>query len=214
MSVRRFPGQAEPWFPRPSAGQLAFTSAGQVTEVPVQVSAASQVAADARQTVLLDWNASAGHAEDVPGQFSAASQTSAWARQTVLAGEKASVGQAADDPVQLSATSHTSAAGLHVVPLALSPLGQVVDVPVQTVVVSQTPAEVWHVTPALPAGCWHVAVAPSHWSKVQGFGSEVHAVPLAFKPLGQVVELPVHVAAESHSPPEAWHAAPEFPAGC
>jgi hypothetical protein len=55
---------------------------------------------------------------------------------------------------------------------------------------------------------------PLHVSVVQTFPSSVHAVPLALSPLGQVVELPVHVVAVSQSPPEAWQVAPEFPAGC
>ena len=58
-------------------------SAGQLAEIPVHVSATSQTPVDARQTVLLDANASAGHADDVPVQVSATSQTPVDARQTV-----------------------------------------------------------------------------------------------------------------------------------
>src|SRR5439155_1629682 len=58
------------------------------------------------------------------------------------------------------------------------------------------------VAPAFPAGCWQVLLVPSHWSKVQGFPSEVEAVPLAFltSVAGQVALEPVQVSAMSHSP--------------
>src|SRR5439155_9137139 len=58
------------------------------------------------------------------------------------------------------------------------------------------------VAPAFPAGCWQVLLVPSHWSKVQGFPSEVQAVPLAFltSVAGQVALEPVQVSAMSHSP--------------
>src|SRR5207247_320763 len=63
-----------------------------------------------------------------------------------------------------------------------------------------------HTAPAFPAGCWHVALAPSHWSSVQGLPSEVHAVPAGeLASAGQLGPLPVQVSCGSHSPADARH---------
>jgi hypothetical protein len=59
-------------------------SAGQAAPEPVQFSAVSQIPADARQSVLEDWNPSAGHVALEPVQFSTASQMPAEPRQIVL----------------------------------------------------------------------------------------------------------------------------------
>ena len=60
-----------------------FASAGQLADVPVQVSAVSHWSAAARQTVGDDANLSAGQVRAVPLQVSATSQAPAEARQTV-----------------------------------------------------------------------------------------------------------------------------------
>src|SRR5262249_18524406 len=59
---------------------------------------------------------------------------------------------------------------------------------------------------ALPAGCWHVTLAPSQVSVVQTLPSSVQAVPFAFFPsVGQVALVPVHDSATSHSPAADRH---------
>src|SRR5436309_1942278 len=64
---------------------------------------------------------------------------------------KRSVGQVVLVPVQFSATSHPLTAAR------------------QTVVV------------LVFSGCWQAMLVPSHWSRVQGLPSSVHAVPLVFR---------------------------------
>ena len=61
-------------------------SAGQVAELPVQLSATSHWPADDRQTVLVGKNESAGQVAELPVQLSATSQTPADGRQTVVGG--------------------------------------------------------------------------------------------------------------------------------
>ena len=96
-------------------------------------------------------------------QFSCGSHSPADARHTVLENWKASAGHAALDPVQFSATSHGPAEGRQTVLEDWKPLaGQVVLVPSQVSATSQTPADERQVAPALPAGCWHVTLVPSH----------------------------------------------------
>src|SRR5207244_794004 len=60
----------------------SFASAGQVALVPVQCSAGSHSPAEARQTVLDDWNASAGQTVLEPVQLSSTSQKPAAGRHT------------------------------------------------------------------------------------------------------------------------------------
>ena len=79
--------------------------------------------------------------------------------------------------------------------------GHVAELPLQTSSRSHAPTPARHTIPAFPAGCWHDPDEPSHWSRVQGFPSLVHAVATgSFAFAGQVVELPVQVSAGSHSP--------------
>src|SRR5439155_1638454 len=93
--------------------------------------------------------------------------------------------------------------------------GQAVLVPVQVSATSHSPAAARHTAPGFAAGCWQVAVAPSHWSRVQGLLSAVQAVPLALKTsAGQAVLEPVQLSATSHSPAAARHTVPAFPSGC
>src|SRR5712691_1283545 len=46
--------------------------------------------------------------------------------------------------------------------------GHDVFVPVQVSVAWHSSTAARHTAPALPAGCWHVTLVPSHWSRVQG----------------------------------------------
>jgi hypothetical protein len=105
---------------------------------------------------------------------------------------------------------------VHVVPLGLmTSAGQDVLDPVQVSCGSHTPVEARQVVPALPAGCWQAALEPSHWSRVQGLLSSVHAVPLGLMTsAGQDVLEPVQVSCGSHTPVEARQIVPPFPAGC
>src|SRR5207245_4565797 len=92
---------------------------------------------------------------------------------------------------------HGLVSAVHAVPAGcLASVGQVVLVPVQLSATSHSPAAARHTAPALPAGCWQAALAPSHWSRVQGLVSAVQAVPLALKTsVGQMVLDPSQVSA-------------------
>src|SRR5437870_536111 len=103
------------------------------------------------------------------------------------------------------------------VPLLLvaEPRNPMMIAPGQVSATSHSPAAGRHTAPALPAGCWHVALVPSHWSRVQGLVSAVQVVPDAFlASAGQVLLVPVQFSATSHSPVAARHWAPALPAGC
>src|SRR5207249_3209551 len=72
-----------------------------------------------------------------------------------------------------------------------------------------------HEAPAFPAGCWHAARVPLHWSTVHGLLSSVHAVPGGLRTSAGHVELePVQVSAGSHTPVEARQLTPAFPVAC
>ena len=118
-----------------------------------------------------------------------------------------SAGQLGPFPGQFSATSHSPAETRHCVLEDANPsAGQDVLVPVHVSATSHTPADPRHTVPALPAGCWQVALVPSHWSAVQGLLSAVHAVPVDFvASAGQAGPLPGQFSARSHSPAEARH---------
>ena len=125
-------------------------SAGQVTLVPVQVSAGSHL------------------------------PTSVDARQLAVAGATESIGQVAPVPVQLSATSHGPATARQIVPDCLNPSAEhAALVPEQVSAMSQSPAEARHSLPAtasLSAG--QSAVTPSQVSSTShGPAAERHGVP-------------------------------------
>src|SRR5438445_5853440 len=87
--------------------------------------------------------------------------------------------------------------------------------PVHVSARSHSPAAARPSVPAWPAGCWQATLLPSHWSRVHGLLSAVHAVPLAFLASdGQALLVPVQVSARSHSPAAARHSVPAWPAGC
>jgi hypothetical protein len=119
------------------------------------------------------------------------------------------------EPLQVSVV-HTLPSSVHAVAeLFTVSVGQDVVVPVHVSWLSHSFAADRHTVPPLPAGCWHEAAAPSHWSTVHTLLSVEHGVPLGcLASVGQLVELPVHASAGSHSPAEARHWAPELPAGC
>src|SRR3989442_1129362 len=96
---------------------------------------------------------------------------------------------------------HTLPSSVHAVPFALKALvGHVVLVPVQVSATSHSSAAARHTAPALPAGCVHVLVLPSHRSRVQGLASAVQAVPAALTAsAGHVALEPVQLSARSHS---------------
>src|SRR5437763_1490921 len=129
----------------------AERSCGQLSEVPSQVSAASQDPADGRQTPLRF--RSDGQAALSPVQASATSQSPAAGRHSNVAGLKVSAGHAPVVPVQSSGTSQEPAAGRHSnVAGSKASAGQVGVDPVQSSVTSQGPV----------AGR-HTAVAGSSW---------------------------------------------------
>ena len=189
-------------------------SAGQPLLDPVQVSARSQSPAAARQMVpplpagcwqaLLD----PSHSSSVQGLLSAV--------QGVPAALFVSAGQFGAFPGHISAGSHSPAEARHCVKADRKPsAGQLVLEPVQFSTSSHGPAAARHTAPALPAGCWQLLLLPSHWSRLHGFPSLVHAVPAGcFASAGHVVLEPVHVSATSHSPADARHVTPAWPAGC
>ena len=104
-------------------------------------------------------------------------------------------------PVQLSASSHSPAAERQMVLEDEKPsAGHVELVPVHVSATSHSLTAARHTVPALPAGCWHATLVPSHWSFVQGLPSLVHAVPAAFfASAGQLGPVLVQFSARSHS---------------
>jgi len=91
-------------------------SAGQALLVPLQLSATSQLPADARHTVPDGCTWSAGQDGPAPVHVSATSHPPGTAgRHTALEGWKPSAGHVALEPVQVSATSQTSTAARHTV---------------------------------------------------------------------------------------------------
>jgi len=117
-------------------------SGGQVAELPVQYSSASQGPVEGRHTVVLGRNASRGQAAEVPVQYSAISQSPAEGRHTVSEERKLSTGHSTEVPVQCSATSQGPAEGRQTVSLERNPsAGQKGEDPVQYSATSQIPAE-------------------------------------------------------------------------
>jgi hypothetical protein len=87
-------------------------------------------------------------------------------------------------------------------------LGQLVELPLHVSAGSHTPALSRHSVPALPAGCWHSLLLPSHSSSEQVSPSSLQAVPSSFLMSGQL-ELPsTQTSARSHSPDAAPHDVP------
>src|SRR5262249_40447190 len=150
------------------------------------VSATSQAPAAARH-VAPALPAACWQSSFVPSHWSVV-QALPSSAQLVPAGCFASAGQLGPFPRQCSVASPPPAALRQtVVDAAKASAGHVVLVPVQASATSQVPAEPRHVAPALPAGCWHVALVPSHWSVVHGLVSSVQLVPAGcFASAGQL----------------------------
>jgi len=126
-------------------------------------------------------------------------------------GSKPSAGQLGSNPVHCSAASQLPTEGRQTVDEGeRASAGHVVLVPVHASATSQSPAAERHTVPACPAGCWHRALEPSHWSSVQMLASAVQAVPLVFlSSAGQVCPAtPVHASVMSHSPAAARQSVP------
>jgi hypothetical protein len=184
--------------------------------VPEQFSATSHTSAALRHTQVVVLNWSVGHPAALPGHNSASSQEPEAERHTVAAEANPSTGQLTPLPVHRSSASQGPAATRQVVvDDAKASVGQLVDVPVQLSAASHTPAAARHTAAALPAGCLQSVAVPLHWSRLHGFPSLVHTVPLALTvSAGQVVEVPVHDSVRSHSSAATLHVVPAKPAGC
>jgi hypothetical protein len=118
----------------------ANVSPGQVVDVPLQVSATSQMLCAGRQTVPAGARASAGQIADVPEQVSGASHPLATGRQTVPAAANLSAGHAAEVPVQVSAASQVLVDARQSVVAGANPsAGQALVVPLQVSGTSHTP---------------------------------------------------------------------------
>jgi hypothetical protein len=103
-------------------------------------------------------------------------------------------------PVHVSAVVQ-ALASLHAVPFgALPSAGHVGNAPLHDSARSHAFVAGRHTAPALPAGCWHVRLAPLHLSVVHGLPSSEHAVPLVFGE--QVPAAPVKL----HAPHSSVHA--------
>jgi len=113
-------------------------SAGQLPDVPVQLSAKSHWPVEGRHAVVADLKPSTQVPD--PLQESVPSQAPPFdvPTQAVVDGWNPSAGHAPDEPVQLSATSHDPAAVRQVVVADLKPSTQVPD-PLQESVPSQSP---------------------------------------------------------------------------
>src|SRR5439155_360954 len=118
-------------------------SAGQVFEIPLQLSARSHSSTAARQTAVLF--ASAGQPALEPVQFSARSHTPADPRHSTELAWKPSAGQSFITPSQPSATSHAPA-GARQTAVLFPSAGHVALDPVQDSPTSHTPAEARHST--------------------------------------------------------------------
>src|SRR5438552_3077291 len=183
-------------------------SAGHAALDPVQVSATSQESAAARQIAPM-FPAGCWHVTWVPSHWSSVQGLPSEVHAAPLV-FFASAGHAPPAvPRQLSATSHSPAAVRHTKVLGLNTsVGQLALVPVHTSSGSHvSPEPARHSAPAFPAGCWQATLVPSHWSRVQGLPSEVHAVPLVFfASAGHAPPaVPGQFSATSHSPPAVRH---------
>src|SRR5206468_3279651 len=147
-------------------------SGGHVELVPSHVSTASHVPAVGRHTAPT-FPAGCWQVTFVPSHWSVVHGLPSSVHAVPFA-FFASAGQFGPLPVQFSARSHSPATARHGVADDAKPsAGHVVLAPVHVSATSQTPAVGRQTAPALPAGCWHVTLVPSHWSSVQGLLSAV-----------------------------------------
>src|SRR5207247_2895270 len=131
------------------------------------------------QGVPLGWKTSAGQVVLVPVQVSATSHPLTAARQTVVVLVFSGCWQSTLVPSHWSSVQGLPSS-VHAVPFAFRApsAGHVALVPVQVSGRSHSPAAARQTVPALPAGCWQVALVPLHWSRVQALPSSVQAAPV------------------------------------
>jgi hypothetical protein len=202
-------GSQSPFDARHSVLDDANPSAGQTVLVPSHVSATSQVPAAARQ-VAPAFPAGCWQVSLVPLHSSRLHGLPSDVQAVPLA-FFASAGQEALAPVQFSVRSHSPASRRQTVLEDSKPsAGQTVLVPVQVSATSQMPAAARQVAPALPGGCWHVSLVPSHSSSEHGLPSEVQSDPEGFfASAGHgSVGRPPQFSAMSHSPAAGRHVNP------
>jgi len=184
-------------------------SGGQVAELPVQYSSASQGPVEGRHTVVLERNASRGQVAEVPVQYSAISQSPAEGRQIVSEERKPSTGHSTEVPVQFSATSQGPAEERQTVSLERNPsAGHKGEDPVQYSATSQIPAEGRQiVSEERKPSTGHSAEVPVQRSaKSQGPAEGRQIVSLERNPsAGHKGEDPVQYSATSHIPIDARH---------
>lgn len=178
----------------------------------MQVSATSQVPADARHTVLLLRKPLPGQLALLPVQVSATSQSPAEGRQTVLPLRKLSRGQPALLPVQLSATSQDPAEGRHTrAAEAKASPGQAGPLPVQVSATSQGPAAPRQTkAPLRKTSPGHAALPPEQVSATsQGPFEGRHTVlPERKESSGHTALLPEHISGASQGPAAARQTLP------
>src|SRR5437773_1544131 len=165
----------------PSSGQAApVLPAGcvHVALVPLHTSAVQGLPSSV-QGVALDLKRSVGQPVLVPVQVSATSHPLTAARQTVVVLVFSGCWQSTLVPSHWSSVQGLPSS-VHAVPFAFRApsAGHVALVPVQVSGRSHSPAAARQTVPALPAGCWQVALVPLHWSRVQGLPSSVQAAPV------------------------------------
>src|SRR5437762_2994601 len=132
-----------------------------VVPEPLQYSAASQIAVEARHTVVEGRKASVGHVVLDPVQVSVKSQGPAAARHTAPPFPAGCV-QVLVLPSHRSRVQGLASAVQAVPADFLASVGHVVLVPVQLSAMSHSPAAARHTAPAFPAGCWQITAVPSH----------------------------------------------------
>src|SRR5438132_42725 len=131
-----------------------------VALVPLQTSRV-QTLPSSVHAVVLDLKPSVGQVVLVPVQASAPYHSFTGARNSVPSSSAGCV-QVLVLPSHRSRVQGLVSAVQAVPAGCLASAGQVVLVPVQLSATSHSPAAARHAAPALPAGCWQVALAPSH----------------------------------------------------
>jgi hypothetical protein len=189
----------------PAAGRqtnvLGCFASGHVVLAPSHTSATSHGEPFAARHVVPALPAGCWHRLLAPLHWSLV-QTLPSSEQVVPDFTLASVGHASSAPSQKSVASHSPAAGRHTVLVGAFASAHVVLVPSQKSATSHgEPFATRHAVPALPAGCWHAALAPSHWSVVHTLPSSGQLVPaVVFASVVQALFVPSHLSATSHGP--------------
>lgn len=195
-------------------------SVGQVSVVPVQLSATSQPPATAAlHTMLLGCFTSAGQASFTPSHLSATSQAPPELRHVKALVCLASDGQTLLEPVQVSALSQRSTAPRHVVALDTKfvSAGQALLDPVQASAPSHVPVDGRHTVPTFTTVSLGQLMVPVHVSATSQPPATAarHTVPTGARvSAGQGALLPSHTSAASQLPTAAArHTVPAVAAG-